>query len=195
MAQDHGHMPSLANLTVMQRLKVSTSIKVVVLCHPRSFEGHWQEAVIRARTSELYADEIKDGKTLDFFTLDGGSGSTADFPAGGAQTLFQETKFCKTPRFDMIWAPDCGGEWFEMMEMQGDAQLKRFVELTRTMSRCLKAGGFIMMGKLPFGDDATLNEAVRRLHNAGFARAEFAPVPDPYGGNKMLEYIMVQTAA
>lgn len=140
MAHEHGNLPSLANLPVMDRLKVPSSIKVVVLCHPRPFPGHWQEAVIRARTSELFSDRIAAGHTLDFFTLDPGQGSTADFPFGCAQNLFKETLFSNKPRFDMIWAPDCGGEWFEMMKVEGDVRRKRFVELALTMSRSLFPG-------------------------------------------------------
>lgn len=186
-------LPSLAKLSIIDRLKVPTSIKVVVLCHPRPFPGHWQEAVIRERTSELFSDRIAAGDTLDFFTLDPVRGSTSDFPHSGAQTLFKETKFSTMPHFDMIWVPDCGGEWFEMMEMEGGARRKRFVELALMMSRSLFPGGFIMMGKLPFHDDTTLEQAVGLLLDAGFARAELAPVPDPYVPEDRMVYIMVQT--
>ena len=197
MAHEHGKLPSLAKLTVMDRLKVPTSIKVVVLCHSRPFPGHWQEAVIRERTSELFSDRIADGGTVDFFTLDPVPGSTSDFPHAGPQTLFKKTNFSTMPRFDMIWVPDCGGEWFEMMNMEGDAQSKRFVELALTMSRSLLPGGFIMMGKLPFDEDGasdtTLEQAVGLLLDAGFAYAELAPVPDPYVKEAKMIYIMAQT--
>ena len=48
-----GEMPPLS---VMDRVKAPGTIKVVVLCHPRPFAGHWQENVIRQRTEELFAD-------------------------------------------------------------------------------------------------------------------------------------------
>ena len=192
-------LPSMAKLSLMDRVKATTSIKVVVLCHPRPFQGHWQESVIRKYTETLFADRIKAGETLDFFTLDPVSfpGNTADFPMGGAQNLFKVTKFSSVPRFDMIWAPDCGGEWYQMMEMNGEAQEKQFVSLALTMSLSLKPGGYLMMGKLPFGADTetTLDRAVKLLGpgEAGFARAEHTKLPDPYvAGEDTLTYILVQ---
>jgi len=191
-------LPSLAKLSVIDRLKVNSTVKVIVLCHGRPFEGHWQELVIRERTEELFADRLVAGEMLDFFTLDPQSdpNNPADFPMGGAQTLFAETKFSKNARWDMVWAPDCGGEWFHMTEMKGEQQRQRFTELVMTMSMSLKPGGFMMLGKLPFvppyQSDTSLKQAIDLLVDAGFARAESAPMPDPYAPERQLDYILVQ---
>jgi hypothetical protein len=185
--------------TLGDRLKVRTSIKVLVLCHPHPFEGHWQENVIRQQTGELFADRLAAGETLDFFTLDPlrDPHNHADFPVGSVQNLFQVTKFSTTERWDMVWAPDCGGEWYEMMNMKGDAQREQFTNLVLTMSLSLKPGGFMMLGKLPFGkpewSDTTLEQAVGLLREAGFARAESASVPVPHEPDaNPLVYILVQ---
>jgi len=186
-------LPNLSKLSVADRLKLPTSIKVVVLCHGRPFAGHWQELVIRKRTQELFADRIADGEVLDFFTLDPNPdrSNPADFPHGGAQDLFSSTKFSRTPRFHMIWAPDCGGEWQKMMEMKGDEQRKQLVDLALTMRQSLVPDGFMMLGKLPF-EYSKLTEVADALRKAGFARAEVAPVPDPYGAETPLAYILLQ---
>lgn len=192
--------PSLAKL-ISNRIKAPNTIKVMVLCHGRPFAGHWQESVIRKRTEELFADRLaRTGETFDFFTLDPKSDpyNPADFPHGGRQNLFQENPFSTTERWDMIWAPDCGGEWYSMMEMKGDMRRKRFTDLALTMSMSLKPGGFMMLGKLPFGaydqSDTTVEQAVGLLSEAGFARAESAPVPDPFEpeNSPPLSYILVQ---
>lgn len=152
--------------------------------------------MIREYTETLFADRITAGEILDFFTLDPHPRSnTADFWMGGAQNLFKETKFSRVPRFDMIWVPDCGGEWFEMFNMRGEAQETQFVSLARTMSLSLKPGGYLMMGKLPFGEgyDTTLDRAVTLLvpGEAGFARAEHTKLPAPWPDGE-LTYIQVQ---
>ncbi len=192
-------LPSLVKLSVMDRLKIPTTIKVVVLCHPHPFEGHWQEKVIRQRTEELFANRLARGDAIDFFTLDPlrSAHDQADFHHGGAQTLFEKTKFSTTVRWDMIWVPDCGGEWYEMRELKGDAQSERFISLALTMSMSLKPGGFMMLGKLPFGSpelgETTLEHAVNLLQNAGFARVESVTVPDPYAPEGTpIVYILVQ---
>ena len=45
-----GEMPPLS---VMDSVKAPCTIKVLVLCRPRPFAGHWQENVIRQHTEEL----------------------------------------------------------------------------------------------------------------------------------------------
>ena len=170
---------------VGDRLKNPNTIKVLILCHNRPFAGHWQEGVIRQKTEALFGE----AKEIDYFTLDPratNDGRRADFPFGGAQNLFQVTKFSRVERFDMVWAPDCGGEWWEMWNMNGDAQGSEFVRLVNTMSLSVLPGGFLMLGKLPF----SVEKGIDLLKDQGFQNVESAPMLDQY--DVVLMYILVQ---
>ena len=90
---EHMNDGEMHPLSVMDRVKAPGTIKVLVLCHPRPFAGHWQENLIRQHTEELFADRLKTGETLDFFTLDPivSTHNTADFSMGNAPNLFSVT--------------------------------------------------------------------------------------------------------
>ena len=183
-------------LSVMDRVKAPGTIKVLVLCHPRPFAGHWQENVIRQHTEELFADRLKTGETLDFFTLDQivSTHNTADFSMGNAPNLFQVTRFSSRQHFDMVWAPECGGEWYKMMQMEDEEQRERLRYLVETMSMSVKPGGYLMFGKLPFRTGGAMDAALALLWEAGFARVDLAAVPNLYvPEGDPLAYILVQT--
>lgn len=186
---------------VLERLRDQNTIKVLILCHPAPFAGHWQENVIREQTETLFADRLVMGQTIDYFTLDPEQTPTtrADFPVGFMHTLFKETKWSTVERWDMVWAPDCGGEWWAMWNLKGQAQRDEFLRLVQIMSKSLLPGGFLMLGKLPFqkiyDSDTDLQQAIGLLSEvAEFAHVEHVPVPDPYSpeASPALTYIRVQ---
>ena len=197
-------IPSLRRLSLrglstgtplVDRIKNPNTIKVLILCHPQPFsEGHWQKEVIQEKTEALFRDRLaSEEQTIDYFTLDPrvtNHGQRADFFHEGAQTLFQETNFSRVERFDMVWAPDCGGEWWDMWNLEGDAQGAEFVRLVRTMSMSVLPGGFLMLGKLPF----SVEKGVDLLKDQGFLKVESAPIRDPFDRDNApgLVYILVQ---
>lgn len=187
---------SLTGGSVTDRLKNPNTIKVLILCHNRPFAGHWAEKFIRPKTEALFGDRMKsENKEIDYFTLDPGEtndGRRADFPHGAVQNLFQVTRFSSVERFDMVWAPDCGGEWFAMWMMTGDAQGTEFVRLVNTMSLSVLPGGFLMLGKLPFSVD----KGIELLKDQDFQNVESAPMLNPYDRDdtSVLNYILVQKA-
>ena len=182
-----------ASLT--DRVKDPKTIKVLILCHPRGFDDHWQKEVIQEKTEALFRDRLtgEDAKTIDYFTLDpekSPDGQRADFNFGWVHDLFNETEWSRVARFDMVWAPDCGGPWATMWNLKGDAQGTEFVRLVRTMSTSVLPGGFLMLGKLPFSAE----EGVDLLKDQGVPNVESAPIPDPYDRDNApgLEYILVK---
>ena len=185
-----------------KKLKQPTAIKVLVLCHPNQFDDpvrpHWQRDIIKAKTED---DLFKEHKRDDFvyMTLDPSPSpdNHADFRSP-LQSLFDpRSKFGSVPRFDIVWAPDCGGEWSEMLNLKGQERFDRLIELTLTMSRSLRPGGYLMLGKLfevLQGDDAVAAVAVvADMKGARFVRAERVELPDPYTGERTLPYLLLQT--
>ena len=201
-----GLPPALATLgfeDTQKKLKHPTAIKVLVLCHPNQFDDpvqpHWQRDIIKAKTED---DLFKEHKRDDFvyMTLDPWPhpDNTADFRSPGQSLFDARSKFGSVPRFDIVWAPDCSGEWSEMLKLKGQERFDRLIELTLTMSRSLRPGGYLMLGKLfelLQGDDAVAAVAVvAAMKGTRFVRAERVELPDPYAEERTLPYLLLQTS-
>ena len=88
-------------------------VKILILCHPKiiaiennKITNHWYSAVIQ---NVLARSKITDLSTVQFETVDIISGGTYKCDC------FSEV-FAYNKRYDFIFAPDCGGEWYKLQE-------------------------------------------------------------------------------
>ena len=131
----------------------SSRFKVLVACHPRSFDSHWQKNLIKTEVKTVLKSSCVDYETVDI-------------NAGGTHrrdvldwSFFHETH---NETYDMIWLPDCGGMWYEMFVLLLDAKDKkgeekcifeeegilRLERILNSQMRLLKPGGYLYMSKI-----------------------------------------------
>jgi len=87
-------------------------IKVLIGCHPKGFDTHWQYVEIKEKCEKMFPGTEIIYETVD--VLKGGTfigdifGSNA--MKGHGKTFLQSKK----NQYDAIWVPDCGGAWADM---------------------------------------------------------------------------------
>jgi len=137
-----------------------TARRVLVACHPKPFDTHWLKA-------EIMAEE---GKNARYETIDDISGGdyTGDiltvYPGNTPKTWVAGHK----NTFDSVYLPDCGGEWFELMEERSKAEAMYTTDLYFMIDRLkvlLKPKGKLYLGK--WLTDAKAEAA--RVRKLGFA--------------------------
>ena len=160
--------------------------RVLVACHPKPFETHWQ------RTS-IVAEEGKKGPT-DYETVDVRKGGTHEadvltiYPGNTEATWVAAHEHM----YDAVYLPDCHGDWNGLMaerDIHEPTYKEDLFVMVNRLARLLKPGGALYLGKWMTDVDT---EAAR-LMSMGF-NVRVKHLIDPFLAGRVIEYVMVDAA-
>ena len=123
-------------------LSMLVPFRVLVTCHPRPFETHWQHKVITSEVARL-----NNNRNVVYETVDILKGGTHEYNVLEWSEFHNKMK----DTYDTVWLPDCGGLWHKLFE--GEKELtadgvQTLVQIIRCQMHILKPGGRLYIGKI-----------------------------------------------
>jgi hypothetical protein len=110
--------------------------KILIACHDRSYDhhnAHWQKHLIENIVNSIYVNETisPQYETIDIIkkTLNSGPDIVGD--------IFN---FNPPIKYDVLFLPDCGGDWYESPD--------NYIKLIPKLFNVINDDGYIYLGKL-----------------------------------------------
>ena len=100
--------------------------------------------------------------------------------------------------FDAVWVPDCGGAWWDVMQLRDineDIYLEHLELLLHAVLSLVKAGGMLYLGKLP--EDATMfaSRLLSMLSPAYLDKVKTVTVLDTRTNSLLTEFVALEKSA
>lgn len=126
---------------------MTIDINVLVFCHPKLINldgGHWNLdcfiKTIDVFINNTYGNQYDPSQHNVIF-------KTVDIKRGGNYVGDGFSRdFCTKyqGQFDIVYLPDCGGQWFQLQE---DGNYEQFIELLNNITLLINSNGIIWLSK------------------------------------------------
>lgn len=93
-----------------QAVPIANRRRVLVACHPKPFDTHWQKSVVQQASEALFP-----GDTIVYETIDIKNNSWGEPDHLGDVFGISDSAFIDSHQkeFDAVWYPDCSGPWWD----------------------------------------------------------------------------------